>query len=657
MWNLPHTVFFSLFMKYLFFIVLFVLVMKPPRLHAQQLFHQDVFYGGVTVAGFSSGQGGGASGNIEIYIEPGSTIKKAWLFMYSQGSPNYSFFTIDGINVLHKDFIELTSFNHSLNQINPLKIFYTDITYLINNTTTTYPIQIHTFANGPEWNWGWHCPTIYVEYENPTLDRIATSLWYNDKDLYGLEYYDFFDMLPIDTSNPVALPLVLDRACVLQTDRTFVEVNGNSLTTPLNGVGGNNLNSSSSCAGVRAHFYYQNNTLVGLDASIANNSMDDNDALADIAPYLNNGDTGYDLELRHYFGLNAGSTAPNVATIFPHAYTTPCDTFSTQLTFSDTTICKGDTIQLDVSGGTNYDWTNPNNMNGETTANPFVWPDSTTLYVVRIENEPGCSRTEQVLVRVNDLPEITSVSITPSECGEDNGQIGATAVGESPFISSIGFGAQNQAQFSDLSAGMYTLSITDQNGCTADTMVVVPEIITVDASFIASPPSGPEPLSVALNNTSQNATDYEWYIDTDFWDANVNSSAYFDSSGVYEVMLIAYNNLPECADTAWLTILVQDTLVVQIPNVFSPNNDYSNDVFTIDIRGAQHIKATILNRWGNEMNHLEQDLTPNLQTLPIWNGLSINLEPATEGVYFYLFEITDVKGEVYSFSGYLHLVR
>jgi gliding motility-associated-like protein len=642
-------------MKYLFFIVLFVLVMKPPRLYAQQLFHQDVFYGGVTAAGWSGGTGGAGNGNIEIYIEPGSTIRNAWLFIYSIGNPSPSFITINGTNIFHQDFIFLEEVDHT--GMRPIRHYVYDFSNHIAPTTTNFTVQIHAFSTGPELNWGWFCPVLYVEYDNPSLDKIATSLWYNDKNLYGLENYTFFDMLLIDTDNPVALPLLLDRACVLQTDRTFVEVNGNSLTTPLNGVGGNNLNSSSSCAGVRAHFYYQNNTLYGLDASIANNNMDNNDALADIAPYLSNGDTGYDLKLTHYFALNAGPTAPNVATIFPHAYTTPCDTFSTQVAFSDTATCHGDTIQLGVLGGIGYDWTNPNNMSGASTANPLVWPDSTTLYVVRVENEPGCSRTEQVLVRVNELPEITNMSITPSECGENNGQVNATAVGANPFISDIGFGPQNQAQFPNLSTGTYTLSITDQNGCTADTVVVVPEIISVNASFIATPPSGPEPLAVTLNNTSQNATDYEWYIDADFWDSNTNSSAYFDSTGVYEVMLIAYNNLPECADTAWLTILVQDTLVVHIPNVFSPNGDYSNDVFTIKIRGAEHIKATFLNRWGNEMSYLEQDLTPTLQTLPVWDGITNAQDEASEGVYFYLLEITDVKGEVYSYSGYLHLVR
>jgi len=644
-------------MKYVFLIALFAVVIKSPSFHAQQLFHQDVFYGGITAAGWSGGTGGIGNGTIEVYIEPGSTIRNAWLFIYSIGFPPVTTIFFNSIPLKLSDFILISSVEHSQNQVNPLNYYFIDVKEFVSSSGLNYTISIPLNTTGPEINWGWRSPSLYVEYENPSLDKISSSLWYNDKDLYGLEYYTFFGLSPIDTSNPFALPLVLDLACTNTLDRTFAEVNGNSLTTLVNGIGGNNANSPQPCAGVRSHFYYQNNTLVGLDASIANNTMDNNDALADIAPYLNNGDTGYDLELRHIRWPDTGGGWPNIAIIFPHAYTTPCDTFSTQVIFSDTTICRGDTVQLGVSGGLNYDWTNPTNMSGESTNAPLVWPDSTTLYVVRIENEPGCSRTERVLVHVNQLPEITSVSITPSECGENNGHIGATAVGENPFISSIGFGAQNQAQFPNLSTGSYSLSITDQNGCTADTTVFVPEIITVAASFSATPPSGPGPLNVTLNNTSQNATDYEWYLDEQFWDANTNSSAYLDSSGNYQVMLIAYNNLPECADTAWLTILVQDTLVVHIPNVFSPNADNSNDLFTLDIRGAQYINATILNRWGNEMIVFEQDLTPHLQTITVWNGDSNTQDKASQGVYFYLFELTDVKGVVHTYSGYLHLIR
>jgi hypothetical protein len=45
----------------------------------QTIFEQDIIKGGVTAAGFSTGQGSG-SGSFNIHIEPGSDVKKAVKF-------------------------------------------------------------------------------------------------------------------------------------------------------------------------------------------------------------------------------------------------------------------------------------------------------------------------------------------------------------------------------------------------------------------------------------------------------------------------------------------------------------------------------------------------------------------------------------------------
>lgn len=640
-------------MKPFYYIVFVLMLFVSEQARTQVLFHQDVFYGGVTSAGFSSGAGAGASGQIDVYVEPGSTIRNAWLFMYQLGRGEPSFTSINNQPIQHKDFTKLNEVHHF--DMGPISFYYIDFKEYITPNNNTYNVSIHTFANGPELNWGYHCPVIYIEYENPSLDKVSTSLWYNDKDFRGFEEYEFYGMNPINSGNDVGLSLMLDRACYNPVDRTFVLINNDSLTDPSLGVGGNNNNSSSDCAGVRGHFYYQDATLYGLDSSIPDNFMDNNDALADISPYINNNDTGYELELIHYRWLLPGDTWPNVVTLFPHAYTTPCDTFSTSVLFSDTIICRGDSIVLGVNGGTNYEWLDSTitDVNGAT---PTVAPDSSQVYVVKIENEPGCFRTEQVLVNVNQPPTITNVSITPTVCGEETGHIGASATGASPFISDIGAGQQNQAQFSNLASGAYTLTITDQNGCSSDTLVSVPDSVAVQTSFVADPPGGPEPLSVLFNNNTENATDYEWYINNNFWDDAYNSDAFFDSSGVFEVMLVAYNNEPHCADTFALFIHIKDTLIVQLPNIFTPNHDQVNDVYTLKIRGATHIEGGVLNRWGNEMVTVNQSLTPEPQTLTIWNGESNN-KPATEGVYFYRFVIKDVDGDEHEFHGYLHLNR
>jgi gliding motility-associated-like protein len=646
------------YMRKIYIHILFLCLGFSLKTHAQLLFHQDVFYGGVTAGGYSTGLGAAGNTTFDLYIEPGSTVRKAFLFLYKMGNPPSGWIHLNSNVLLHEDFTFLLHTEHTNPFASPVSFYVKDVTELIDPTQTSVFLALDLNSSGPQENWGWWCPVLYIEYENPDLDKVTTSLWVNDLDLLGNEIYTFNDMNPINTANPVGLSIFMDRGCLVPFDATEVYVEN----TYIGSIGEpDSLQGQlfvSQCGGSKGHFYYQNSTLYGLNDDYPTPTMQDADAIADIGALLPNNSQGYELRLTHNLHpVPENSGLPNVNIVFPHAYTTPCDTFSTQVLFADTTICRGDTIQLGVSGGNNYYWTNPNNMSGEQTANPLVWPDSTTLYVVRIEDEPGCSRTEHVLVRVNELPQITNLEITPTICGEESGNMVVSVEGESPFVYSIGSGNQGSAQFSGLAVGTYPLTVTDQNGCTTDTLVVIEEEINVVAQFSATPPTGAEPLDVSFLNNSQNANNFEWYIGNDFWDNSFNTSALFDSSGVYQVMLIAYNNQPHCADTAWFTVIVQDTLVVRIPNIFTPNNDGVNDVFTIDIRGAVHLSATVQNRWGNEMMQLEQSLTPDEQTVPIWNGFSQTTELASPGVYFYHLEITDTKEEEHVFSGFVHLVR
>lgn len=136
---------------------------------------------------------------------------------------------------------------------------------------------------------------------------------------------------------------------------------------------------------------------------------------------------------------------------------------------------------------------------------------------------------------------------------------------------------------SQVGAGNYTVFYVDTNGCKSnDSIVKVGYFNNVTANFTVNPESGAAPLSVQINNTSQNATTYNWSINGNLaGNATTPNQSVFGTSGSYQVQLIAYGSNPACTDTLTKTIVVYDSLVVEIPNVFSPNNDGINDVFTI----------------------------------------------------------------------------
>lgn len=95
--------------------------------------------------------------------------------------------------------------------------------------------------------------------------------------------------------------------------------------------------------------------------------------------------------------------------------------------------------------------------------------------------------------------------------------------------------------------------------------------------------------------------------------------------------------------------------VYQLPNVFTPNNDGYNDIFTpFPYTSIEKAEAEILNRWGQVIFRTDD---PNLN----WDGRdqSNNKECAT-GVYFYVINLHEItlQGLIQrTISGQVHLLR
>jgi gliding motility-associated-like protein len=69
-------------------------------------------------------------------------------------------------------------------------------------------------------------------------------------------------------------------------------------------------------------------------------------------------------------------------------------------------ICYGEEIILNASGGVVYDWEPKSSLENSNTANPVASPDSTTTYAVRIQDTNGCEWEDSLEIKV--IPEITS---------------------------------------------------------------------------------------------------------------------------------------------------------------------------------------------------------------------------------------------------------
>jgi gliding motility-associated-like protein len=621
-------------------------------LFSQKVFYQDICNCGVTGAGFSSGSSNNSfNGQIDVHIEPESVIKKAYLICNRFGVVPPVNINFNGNNYTY-DLESQIGINYDSpfsSGIHKSAVHTLDITNEISSIQTSYTINCPAQMNMGGVN-KYGAFYLLVIYENATLPQTAVSVIINEQDSEPDVNYQINNLLPINISNPVGLAIHSDIIWDTITDGSYIYINGNYLGL----IGGSDaVNSSWTGGGVKGHFYYQNDELFGLDDDSPDDVMGGTDGLADIVDNLNNNDTSFEIDIIKQ------PTAPyNIYIAFFLTYTTPCDIFQTDLVTEDTTICSGQPLQLGASGGINYNWLPQTGLSCYDCPNPEFVGDSSIVYTVRIWSTDSCSKVLPVKVKVLPQPEFSSINLTSSACGEENGTIVATASnGTAPYHYQLDGGASvGNGQFSGLASSTYTLTVTDSNGCSADSTVFIGEEILVHASFTLEPPTGSAPLWVQSTNASTNATNYLWS-----WANETSTDTHpgfmLDTSGTYTVTLVAYNNFPECADTFSVQVVVYDSLHVVIPNVFTPNNDHSNDFFGITTNVPTSGTVVILNRWGNVMLAHSFSTQPHLFT-PLWDG-----KEATEGVYFYRVRmITEFSGqgaenEEFEYSGFVTLVR
>lgn len=206
----------------------------------------------------------------------------------------------------------------------------------------------------------------------------------------------------------------------------------------------------------------------------------------------------------------------------------------------------------------------------------------------------------------------------------------------------------------DLSPGWYYFTIED-DVCFVEDSIFLEQDPPPTAAFSANPPVGNAPLDVTFTNESDPAQTYEWNFgngDSITVNNQNDQFATYPEEGVYTVTLTVTDG--SCTDQASQQIIVNLVLPLSydMPNVFTPNNDGSNDVFTLNTVNATDLKLVILNRWGNVVYESEGDVDA------AWNGKVQNVgQECNDGTYFYQFTIYGEQLEKFEEHGFVQLVR
>ena len=89
---------------------------------------------------------------------------------------------------------------------------------------------------------------------------------------------------------------------------------------------------------------------------------------------------------------------------------------------------------------------------------------------------------------------------------------------------------------------------------------------------------------------------------------------------------------------------------IEIPNVFSPNNDGVNDVFKIKTTEITTLNCKIYNRWGTLVNEITK-------FNEVWDGRTTSGLQCIDGVYYYIVTATGEDGKTYDEKGFVQLIR
>lgn len=608
----------------------------------QTIIHQDIFKGGVTGDGYNPGFSYNP-GVFNVHIENGSTIRDAFLFSTAYNSPLPMKVILNGSDV----FLDSSSNDSFLvelsNTLYPTKISITDVKHLINPNQNSYSFT-PPYQYSPSLGGAYAEFYLYITYNNPLLSSVNTVIYFNQQNSGQLQNYNLTISNPMDFSKPVALALGAGSFCDTINDGSYIKVNNVNIGF----LGGEEYNSEERCGGVAGSFYYENQTLYGLGNDTPTSTMSGPDALADISSYINNPSN-----INVSFDYQGVWPRSNPVFQLFLTYVSNCEPFDVTVT-PDTTTCFNSPLQLHATGGSRYEWQPATGLSCANCPDPMVSTDSSRFYTVRIWNNDTCSVVRSVKVNVNELPSFSSVQFTASECGESTGTL--IAKSNQPVQFSIdGSVPKTSGVFNQLSSGFHTVSIIDSNGCSRDSVIFIPEVISVNALFVANPPSGGAPLAVDFANQSTNASNYEWFVDGVSQGPSF-SNYLFDSTGVYTTTLIAWQDNPTCADTFTVHIHVYDSLMVQVPNVFTPNQDGNNDLFGITTNIPVFIDFQIFNRWGNVMASVQNLKSQvGIPFTPIWNG-----EDAIDGTYFYQITVrSQIVGQNLEVKadGFVHLVK
>ena len=268
----------------------------------------------------------------------------------------------------------------------------------------------------------------------------------------------------------------------------------------------------------------------------------------------------------------------------------------------------------------------------------------------------SCTTIDSLIIQFDEQPTVALAGDDAQVCG-DLIQLNGNnpSVGNGVWTSISGGGTivnpnSNTTFVTNLNPGQNTFAWTISNGVcppSTDQVTITALVAPIIADFSSSPTISTADDSIHFKNLSTNSISWNWDFGDNTSSTLENPTHLYDDAGTFNVILIATNS-EGCTDSILKVITIEEGMY--IPNIFTPNNDLSNDVFKIKSTGIKDYDFSIYNRWGTK-------IFTTFDSKIYWDGKDSSGKDVSSGTYYYTLKATSFSGKNYNKTGFLTLLK
>ncbi len=320
-------------------------------------------------------------------------------------------------------------------------------------------------------------------------------------------------------------------------------------------------------------------------------------------------------------------------------------------------LCSGNTVQLNVTGATSYQWLPLQGLSCYNCSDPVASPVNTTSYTVEGNNEFGCTDSDTVVITV---VQPFTMSVSPDQDICIGSSVNLLANGANTYSWSPALGLSNTNISNPVATPVvttiYRVIGNDGYNCFSDTAY-----ITVGVGQYPQVNLGPDLVLASgtlhpLHSTFTNGPIASWNW-TPATDLSCSACPLPTATIKKDVdYIVTVTNQYGCSGSDTLSIKTFcESSQVFIPNAFTPDNDGVNDILMVRGSGIAIVKSfRIFNRWGQVV--FEKHNFPANDPSSGWNGLINGKLPAPD-VFVYTAEVICHNGSSFTYKGNVSILK